>query len=52
MIFTIIVDIYERTSEPKYGSAMASGDRETEAGSWALTQFLAKTPEMETNECF
>ena len=31
MIFGILVDIYERTAEPKYGPAMASSYGETEA---------------------
>ena len=47
MIFGIIVDIYERTSEPKYGPAMTSSYGETEAGKSASTRFSAQTPDLQ-----
>ena len=46
MIFGILVDIYEGTSEPKYGLAMASSYGETEAGRSASTRFSAQTPDL------
>ena len=47
MIFGILVDIYERTSEPKYGPAMTSSYGETEAGKSASTRFSAQTPDLQ-----
>ena len=47
MIFGILVDIYERTSEPKYGPAMTSNYGETEAGKSASTRFSAQTPDLQ-----
>ena len=47
MIFGILVDIYERTSEPKYGPAMTSSYGETEAGKSASPRFSAQTPDLQ-----
>ena len=47
MIFGLLVDIYERTSEPKYGPAMTSSYGETEAGKSALTRFSAQNPDLQ-----
>ena len=47
MIFGILVDIYEGTSEPNYGPTLASSYGETEAGKSASTRFSAQTPDLQ-----
>ena len=52
MIFGILVDIYERTSETKYGPAMTSSYGETEAGKSASTRFSVQTPDLQSTITF